>query len=79
MKKLSLYTFLVLMWCNVALASEFCDGFKKGYKTGYKVAHNTNFDPFPPYCPYKPYKKIGDPQSDYEHGYILGYKKGFGS
>ena len=30
MKKLSLYIFLVLMWCNVALASEFCDGFKKG-------------------------------------------------
>jgi len=22
------------MWCNVALASEFCDGFKKPYKKG---------------------------------------------
>ena len=67
---------LGLFWCSVGFASEFCDGFKRGYIVGYKRAHNTSYDPFVPFCPYQPYKKSGDPQSDYEHGYVIGFQKG---
>lgn len=59
------------------LDTEFCDGFEAGYKTGYKEAKRTTFDPFPPFCPFQPFKKTGDPESDFEHGYVIGYKKGF--
>ena len=76
MKKLSLYVFLGLFWCSVGFASEFCDGFKRGYIVGYKRAHNTNYNPFVPFCPFQPFKKYGDPQSDYEHGYVIGFQKG---
>jgi len=57
-------------------ASEFCDGFERGYITGYKQVSGSSYDPYTPYCPYQPYKGYNDPESNYEHGYIIGYEKG---
>ena len=59
-----------------ALGSEFCSGFEKGYKTGYKKAANTSLEPLAPLCPLQPLKGFGDPRSDFEHGYTIGYEKG---
>lgn len=56
--------------------SQFCAGFEHGFVTGYKQAKRTSFDPFVPFCPFQPFKEFGDPQSDYEHGYTIGYKEG---
>ena len=67
---------VMVFWCSVGFASEFCDGFKRGYIVAYKRAHNQSFDPFVPFCPFQPFKKYGDPQSDYEHGYVIGLEKG---
>ena len=76
MKKAIGIIFFTLLFSTTVLASEFCEGFERGYKTGYKSANNTSFDPFVPFCPFQPFKKYGDPQSDYEHGYIIGFKQG---
>ena len=77
MKKILLSTFLILFSISSAYANtQFCEGFKAGYSTGYKQKKNTNFEPFPPMCPFQPMKKWGDPKSDFEHGYTLGYQKG---
>ena len=57
-------------------ASEFCDGFERGYITGYKQSSGSGFDPFVPFCPFQPFKRLNDPESDYEHGYIIGYETG---
>ena len=56
--------------------SEFCQGFERGYITGYKQVSGQGYDPYTPYCPYQPYKKYNDPESDFEHGYIIGMKQG---
>ena len=29
-----------------------------------------------PMCPMQPMKGYGDPKSDFEHGYLIGLKKG---
>jgi len=58
------------------LDTEFCDGFEAGYKTGYKEAKRTSLNPLTPLCPLQPLKGFGDPASDFEHGYVIGYKKG---
>ena len=79
MKKLLAIVVFGLLLSNTVLASEFCEGFKRGYIAGYKKSHNTGYDPYTPYCPYQPYKSYSDPQSDFEHGYVIGYEKGFGS
>jgi len=77
MIKRFLMILVMLLWCNVGFAaSEFCEGFKRGYIVGYKQAHSSGFDPFVPFCPFQPFKNISDPKSDYEHGYIIGLKKG---
>lgn len=76
MKRIFLIFVSSMFISSVAMASEFCDGFKRGYVTGYKQASGSSFDPYTPYCPYQPYKKYSDPESDYEHGYIIGYEKG---
>ena len=55
---------------------EFCAGFKQGYVSGYKQAKNTSMTPMVPMCPMQPMKGFGDPQSDMEHGYTIGYRKG---
>ena len=49
---------------------------KRGYVTGYKQAKGTNMIPLVPMCPMQPMKGYGDPQSDYEHGYTIGYRRG---
>ena len=61
---------------GVAAFGDFCDGFEDGYITGYKQGANTSYDPYTPYCPYQPYKKYSDSESDYEHGYTIGYRCG---
>ena len=77
MKKTLLSVFLILFSISTAQAySEFCAGFKQGYSVGYKQKKNTNINPIPPICPYQPIKGFGDPASDFEHGYTLGYQKG---
>lgn len=57
-------------------ASEFCDGYKQGYVTGYKQAARTSLAPLTPLCPLKPLKGFGDPKSDFEFGYTIGFKDG---
>ena len=78
MKKFLLTIFLILFSISVAHAGfyEFCEGFKGGYITGYKQAKGTNMIPMVPMCPMQPMKVYGDPQSDYEHGYTIGYRRG---
>ncbi len=55
---------------------EFCDGFEAGYVAGYKREKNTPVPPIPHPCPVQPVKRLGDPQSDFEYGYAIGYGKG---
>ncbi len=76
MKKLIIITILTMLFSLNAFASDFCKGFEKGYITGYKQSSGSTFDPFPPFCPFPPFKKFNDPESDYEHGYIIGYEEG---
>lgn len=59
-----------------AAATEFCDGYKQGYVTGYKQAAQTSLSPLTPLCPLKPLKGFGDPNSDFEFGYTIGFKDG---
>ena len=77
MKKILISIFLILFSITSAQAyTQFCNGFKAGYITGYKQAKNTSMTPMVPWCPMQPMKKYSDPQSDFEHGYIIGYQKG---
>ncbi|TQV71609.1 hypothetical protein FLL45_20890 [Aliikangiella marina] len=55
---------------------EFCNGFKSGYIAGYMRASGSNLDPLTPMCPTQPLKGSGEPKSDYEHGYMIGYEIG---
>lgn len=75
MKKIMIAIFLFSV-SSYAYADGFCDGFKAGYKSGYKQAKKSSLDPLTPICPMKPLKKFGDPKSDYEFGYTIGYRKG---
>ena len=75
-KKLIFASLLFAVGVNVAIASEFCDGFKEGYKTGYKQAQESSLNPLVPLCPLKPLKGFGDPKSDFEYGYTIGFKQG---
>ena len=74
MKKLILL--VAILSSSSAVASDFCAGFERGYITGYKQSSGSSFDPFTPFCPFQPFKRFNDPESDYEHGYIIGYDKG---
>ena len=77
MKKILLSIFLVLFSFSTAQAySEFCAGFKQGFVTGYKQAKNTSMNPMVPMCPMQPMKSMSDPQSDFEHGYLIGLQAG---
>lgn len=80
MKKMSGLNLLIGIFLIVvstsAFASDFCRGFYAGYKTGYKQAKGTILEPLTPLCPLQPLKRFGDPNSDFEHGYTLGYQKG---
>lgn len=57
-----------------AFARDFCAGFERGYKTSFKSMHSSALEPLPPPCPPQPPKLLGDPESDYEHGYVIGLK-----
>ena len=75
----SLYMALALLLSSAATAdagSDFCAGFEHGYIIGYKRASGSGYDPYTPYCPYQPYKKLGDPDSDFEHGCLIGLEDG---
>ena len=67
----------ILLFSVTVYASQFCAGFEAGYITGYKQAKNTSLAPLVPLCPLQPLKGFGDPQSDYEHGYTIGFRQGF--
>ena len=76
-----LKTFLLILtssflFSKALMASDFCNGFERGYISGYKQSSGSGFDPFPPFCPTQPFKSASDPQSDYEHGYTVGYQRG---
>ena len=58
------------------LKTPFCDGFYAGYSTGYKQAKGNGLEPLRPLCPLQPLKGLGDPKSDFEHGYTIGYSRG---
>lgn len=75
-KKSIVVAIFLLMFSASTFASQFCDGFAQGYVTGYKQAKNTSLDPLIPLCPLEPLKGFGDPQSDFEFGYTIGFKKG---
>ena len=75
-KKLILTSIIYAFFISPVIASEFCDGFERGYITGYKQASGSGFDPFVPFCPFQPMKKYNDPDSDFEHGFLIGLKKG---
>ena len=78
-KKLNYLILFLLMSLSFTVhadRNEFCDGFKQGYITGHKQSSGSSFDPFAPFCPYQPFKRFNDPDSDFEHGYIIGYEKG---
>ncbi len=75
--KSSIITTVFLSIFSVSVyASDFCAGFEAGYITGYKQAKSTSLSPLVPLCPLQPLKGFGDPKSDYEHGYTIGFRKG---
>jgi hypothetical protein len=59
-----------------ALADAFCDGFERGYAAGYMRAASTSLEPLSPLCPLQPLKSFGDPENNFEHGYIMGLERG---
>ncbi len=67
---------ITILMANLALADDFCDGFERGYKIGYMQAKGSSLEPLTPLCPLQPLKSFGDPESDFEHGYTVGFKKG---
>lgn len=76
MKKtiITLTVIISLAIASLAFASSFCDGFKRGYIIGYQKI--TGYKPLPPLCPLQPLKGFNDPQSDFEHGYVIGLQHG---
>jgi len=78
---LTLFSILTLAYVSVSQAfssTQFCSGFERGYITGYKRASSNSLDPLVPLCPLQPLKKLSDPESDFEHGYVIGFAKGMG-
>lgn len=73
MYKILFFFVAILISLNVFATDLFCKGFEKGYTTRYKKAKNSAFEPF---FPLQPFKKFGDPESDFEQGYIIGSEKG---
>lgn len=74
-KSILAIVFFALFSVN-AFASQFCAGFEQGYITGYKQASGSSLSPLVPLCPLQPLKGFGDPQSDFEHGYTIGFRRG---
>jgi hypothetical protein len=76
MKTKFLTLLFTLLFSVSALASDFCRGFEHGYSTGYKQATGSSLEALTPLLPLQPLKGFSDPQSDYEHGYLIGLQKG---
>ncbi len=76
MKIKILFAVFALLFSISVYASDFCRGFEHGYSTGYKQASGSSLEPLTPLCPLQPLKGLNDPQSDYEHGYLIGLQKG---
>jgi hypothetical protein len=75
--KVSILTAIFLSIFSMSVyASQFCAGFEAGYITAYKQAKSASLAPLVPLCPLQPLKGFGDPESDYEHGYTIGFKQG---
>jgi hypothetical protein len=75
--KASIFTAVFLSLFSISVyASQFCSGFEAGYITGYKQSKGTSLAPLVPLCPLQPLKGFGDPESDYEHGYTIGFRQG---
>ena len=62
---------------STADASQFCAGFEHGFASGHMQASGSSLPPLSPLCPLQPLKRLNDPDSDYEHGYIIGLNKGY--
>jgi hypothetical protein len=69
-------TLALLMLPAHAGQREFCAGFEEGYETGYMQEANTSIPPYAPYCPTQTFETHADPDSDFEHGYTVGYRTG---
>jgi len=67
---------IMMLTLTSARADQFCDGFDRGYIAGYKRASGSSLDPLTPLCPLQPLKRFGDPESDFEQGYIVGLERG---
>lgn len=71
---------MALLFCLVLPASadigQFCAGYQKGYAAAYMRAASSGLAPIAPLCPIQPLKGFGDPQSDFEQGYLLGVEDG---
>lgn len=77
MKKIIFGLLLAIGISTSAFANDdFCRGFEQGYATGYKQASGSGLDPLTPLCPLQPLKKLNDPDSDFEHGYLIGLQQG---
>lgn len=66
-----------LLLINLILAgslfgNDFDQGYIDGYKRKYMRENNTNVEPIEPLVPIQSIKGFGDPDSDYEHGYLEG-------
>lgn len=75
MQRVSMFV-LALVFSAGVMANDFCSGFEAGYVTGFKQGSGRGWEPSVPYCPAQPFKGYGDPESDYEHGYTIGYRQG---
>jgi hypothetical protein len=80
MKLLTIFLVLVFVTgiAYIVYAGDYQDGYKQGYSTGYKQSRDTVLEPLQPLVPLQPLKKLSDPKSDYEYGYIQGYKRAHG-
>ena len=76
MKAIFVAAIISIATASSAFASDFCAGFERGYATGYKQASGSSLDPLTPLCPLQPLKSLNDPDSDFEHGYLIGLQKG---
>jgi hypothetical protein len=67
----------LILATGAANADEFCDGFERGFTLGYMQASGSALEPLTPLCPLQPLKGLNDPDSDYEHGMIIGMQRGY--
>lgn len=70
---------LILSLPSASTPAQFCSGFESGYVAGYQQSNNTSLTPLVPICPMQPMKGFGDPESDFEHGYQIGFLRGMNS